>query len=169
MSISAALLGELDQEMIGTRKTLERIPEDKFDWQPHPKSFTTINLATHIANMLGWGATTINEDSFDFAPEGGEPYVEVPAASREELLAKFDAGLAGFRAALAGASDEAMMKDWSLLAGGKTIFTMPRVACLRGMIFNHIIHHRAQLTVYLRMNDVPVPALYGPSADEGSM
>lgn len=169
MSIGKSLLPEFDQEMVGTRATLERLPEDKFDWRPHPKSFTMIALATHVANMLHWGATTINEDSFDFAPEGGEPYKEEPAASVAELLAKFDAGAASFRAALAEATDEALIADWSLLAGGKPIFTMPRIACLRGMILNHIIHHRAQLTVYLRLNDVPVPALYGPSADEGGM
>jgi len=169
MSIAQSLLPELDQEMAGTRKTLERLPEDKFEWRPHPKSFTMIALATHIADMVGWGATTINTDSFDYAPPGGEPYQEIPAASRAELLERFDKGLAKFREALTGASDEAMMANWSLLGGGQTIFTRPRVACLRDMIFSHLIHHRAQLGVYLRMNDVPVPALYGPSADEGQM
>jgi len=169
MSIAQSLLPELDQEMAGTRKTLERVPEDKFEWRPHPKSFTMIALATHIADMVGWGAITIDTDSFDYAPPGGEPYQETPAASRAELLERFDKGLAKLRAALAGASDEAMMANWSLLGGGQTIFTKPRVACLRDMIFSHLIHHRAQLGVYLRMNDVPVPALYGPSADEGGM
>ena len=169
MSIAQSLIPELDQEMAGTRKTLERIPEDKFDWRPHPKSFTMIGLATHIANMLGWGAITIKEDSFDYAPVGAEAYQELPAESKAALLEKFDKGLAEFRAALTSASDEALMAQWSLLAGGNTIFSMPRIACLRGMIFNHLIHHRAQLGVYLRMNDVPVPALYGPSADEGAM
>jgi uncharacterized damage-inducible protein DinB len=163
------LIPELDQEMAGTRKTLERIPEDKFDWRPHPKSFTMIQLATHIANMMGWGTTTLKADSFDYAPPGAEPYQEQPAESRAALLAKFDKGLAEFREALAGVSDEEMMKDWSLLGGGKVVFTMSRIACLRGMIFNHLVHHRAQLSVYLRMNDVPVPALYGPSADESGM
>lgn len=169
MSIAQSLLPELDQEMAGTRKTLERIPEEKFEWRPHPKSFTMIALATHIANMVGWGAVTIKQDSFDYAPPGAEPYQEVPAKSVAELLEKFDKGLAEFREALAGASDEALMKDWSLLGGGAVVFTMPRIACLRGMIFNHLVHHRAQLGVYLRMNDAPVPALYGPSADEGGM
>jgi uncharacterized damage-inducible protein DinB len=169
MSIAQSLLPELDQEMAGTRKTLERIPEDKFEWRPHPKSSTMIALATHIATMVGWGAVTINTDSFDFAPPGGEPYQEIPAASKAELLETFDKGLAEFREALAGASDEALMKDWSLLAGGQTLFTRPRVACLRDMILSHLIHHRAQLGVYLRLNDVPVPAIYGPSADEGGM
>lgn len=169
MSISASLLPELDQEMAGTRKTLERIPEDKFDFSPHPKSFTMIRLATHIANMVGWGKDTLTSDSFDVAPVGGEPYKEEVPASLAELLEKFDKNLVAFREALANASDESLMANWSLLAGGNPIFTMPRIACIRGMILNHLIHHRAQLTVYLRMNDVPVPALYGPSADEGNM
>jgi len=169
MSISASLLPELDQEMAGTRKTLERIPEDKFDFRPHPKSFTMINLATHIANMVGWGKDTLESDSFDVAPVGAEPYREEPAKSVAALLEKFDKNLAAFREALAKTSDEKMMANWSLLAGGNPIFTMPRIACIRGMILNHLIHHRAQLTVYLRMNDVPVPALYGPSADENNM
>lgn len=169
MSIAQSLLPELDHEMAGARKTLERIPEDKFEWQPHPKSFTMIALATHITEMVGLGAITINTDSFDFAPPGGEPYQEIPAASKAELLERFDKGLARFREALAGASDEALMGNWSLLVGGRTLFTRPRTHCLRDMIFSHLIHHRAQLTVYLRMNDAPVPALYGPSADEGAM
>ena len=166
MSISASLLPEFDVEMWKTRKTLERVPEDKLDFRPHAKSMTMGGLATHIANMLGWAKITIEQDSFDYAPPGSEPYHEEPITSRAELLAKYDEALAATRAALAAVSDEAMMTDWSLLAGGKVVFTMPRVACLRSMIFSHLIHHRAQLCVYLRMNDVPVPALYGPSADE---
>lgn len=169
MSIAQSLLPEFDQEMAGTRKTLERLPEDKFEWRPHEKSFTMIGLATHIANMVGWGSTTIKEDSFDVAPPGAEPYREEPAKSRAALLEKFDKGVAGFREALASASDEALMANWSLLQGGNTLFTMPRIACLRSFVFNHLIHHRAQLTIYLRLNNVPVPALYGPSADEGTM
>ena len=166
MSISASLLPEFDVEMWKTRKTLERVPEDKLDFRPHAKSMTMGGLATHIANMLGWAKITIEQDSFDYAPPGSEPYHEEPIKSRAELLAKYDEALAATRAALAAVSDEALMTDWSLLAGGKVVFTMPRVACLRSMIFSHLIHHRAQLCVYLRMNDVPVPALYGPSADE---
>lgn len=169
MSIAQSLLSELDQEMAGTRKTLERIPADKFEFRPHPKSFNMISLATHMANMLGWAAAVLNTDSFDFAPVGGEPYREDPAASVAELLEKFDKGFAEFRAALVNASDAHLTADWSLLAGGNTIFTKTRMACLRADIFNHLIHHRAQLTVYLRMNDVPVPGLYGPTADDPMM
>lgn len=166
MSLAQSLLPEFDQEMAGTRKTLERIPEDKFEWRPHPKSFTMISLGTHIANMLTWGTTTLKEDSFDVAPKGGEQYKEDPAKSVKDLLEKFDRGVADFRAALASSSDDDMMKTWSLLQGGNVLFSMPRIATLRGMILNHLIHHRAQLSVYLRMNDVPVPSLYGPTADE---
>ncbi len=164
--IREALLPEFDQEMAGTRKVLERCPEDKYGWKPHPKSFSMGSLATHIANNPSWGADVISKDSFDVAPVGAPPYKEDPAATRAELLAKFDANAAAMRAALAGASDEDLMKEWSLLAGGKVLFTMPRIVCLRSFVMNHGVHHRAQLTVYLRMNDVPVPALYGPSADE---
>lgn len=166
MSIAQSLLPELEQEMAGTRKTLERLPEDKFEFRPHPKSFTMIALATHITNMLGWAIGVLNTDSFDVAPVGGEPYREDPAASVAELLEKFDKNFAEFRVALAHASDAHLTADWSLLAGGNTLFTKTRVACLRADIFNHMIHHRAQLGVYLRMNDVPVPGLYGPTADE---
>ncbi len=166
MSLGTSLLSEFDMETANTRKTLERIPADKFDYKPHEKSMSMINLATHIANMLGWGTTTLTQDEFDMNPPGTEPYKEIPAESVAALLEKFDTNAAAMRAALTTVSDEAMMKGWSLLTGGHVIFTQPRAGVLRGMIFNHLVHHRAQLSVYLRMNDVPVPALYGPSADE---
>ena len=167
MHIKDALLPEFDQEMANTRKTLERVPEDKFAWKPHPKSSSMIGLATHIVNMTGWAVDTMNKESFDVAPPGAPPYKEEPAASRAQLLEKFDQNVAAARSALAGASDEAFMKNWSLLAGGNALFPMPRVVCIRSFVMNHVIHHRAQLGVYLRMNDVPVPSIYGPSADEG--
>ena len=126
------------------------------------------SLAIHIATMLGWGVTTLQSDSFDYAPEGGEPYVPPTAATTEELLAMFDKGAADFRAALAATENESMMQPWSLLGTGKVMFTMPRIAVIRGMIMSHIVHHRGQLTVYLRLCDIPVPALYGPSADEAN-
>lgn len=167
MSLNQSLLPEFEQEAATTRKVLDRIPEDKFAWQPHEKSMTMVGLGTHIANMLNWATVTLNDASFDIAPPGSEPYREAPAESKAALLEKFDKGVATFRAALAEASDESLLTDWSLLSGGNPLFTMPRIAVLRGMIFNHIIHHRGQLSVYLRLNDVPVPAIYGPSADEG--
>jgi len=167
MSIRDALLPEFDQEMAGTRKVLARCPDDKFEFTPHPRSFKMVSLATHIVNMIGWTGDILANDSFDIAPPGAPPYKEEPAASNADLLARFDKQSAAARAAIAGASDEQLMAPWSLLQGGKTLFTMPRIACVRSFVMNHTIHHRAQLTVYLRMNDIPVPALYGPSADEG--
>lgn len=166
MSISEFLLPEFDHEMVGTRKVLARCPDDKFDYAPHPRSFKMGSLATHIVNMLGWTVDTIDKDSFDIAPPGAPPYKEEPATSTADLLERFDKQSAAARAAIAGASDEQLLGMWSLLQGGNTLFSMPRIACIRSFIMNHIIHHRAQLTVYLRMNDIPVPALYGPSADE---
>ena len=167
MTISQSLLGEFDQEMAGTRKTLERMPSGKFDFKPHEKSPTMGWMAAHIANMANWGTMTCKEESVDLAaPEAQERRQEPTTA--EEAVATFDKNVAEFRAVLAQTTDERMMQPWSLKMGDKTIFTQPRVAVLRGFVFNHIIHHRAQLTVYLRMNGVPVPALYGPSADESN-
>lgn len=168
MALSAALLPEFDHEMAGVRKTLERIPEDKLDWTPHEKSMSFRGLATHVSNMPRWATMTMVEESFDMAPEGGEQIKEEPVDSVADALAKLDENVAAARAAIAEASDEAMMTPWALLSGGHEIFKMPRVAVLRSMIMNHLIHHRGQLTVYLRLNDVPLPALYGPSADESS-
>jgi uncharacterized damage-inducible protein DinB len=169
MPINEGLIAEFDQEMANTRKVLERCPEDKYDWTPHPKSFKMGSLATHIVNLPGWGVDTLEKDSFDVAPPGAPPYREEPYKTRAELLAKFDKNVAAGRAALGAASDEHLMKPWSLLAGGETLFTMPRLTCYRSFVMNHGIHHRAQLGVYLRLNDVPVPAIYGPSADEQGM
>jgi len=166
MSLTTGLLPEFDNEMATTREVLSRCPESKYDWKPHPKSMSMGALCTHIANMAGWTVFTINTESFDVAPPGAPPYKEEPAKSTQELLAKLDKSVADARAAIAGASDQTLLQQWSLLAAGKPIFTMPRIAVLRSMIMNHIIHHRAQLSVYLRLNDIPVPAMYGPSADE---
>ncbi len=165
MAIAASLLPEFDQEMANTRKVLERIPDDKLDWQPHEKSMSFRSLGTHTANMLHWGLVTITEDSFDYAP-GGEVMKEEPAESVQDLLSKFDANVTAMRGALETASDEALMQSWALLNNGEEVFKMPRIAVLRGMILNHVVHHRGQLTVYLRLNDLPLPAIYGPSADE---
>ena len=167
MTISQALLPEFDQETAITRKTLERVPDGKFGWKPHPKSFAMGDLATHIATMTGWAVDALEKDSFDISPPGGQPHQPPKAATTAELLALYDKGVKAARAALANASDERMMQPWSLLSGGKAIMTMPRVTVIRSFVMNHTIHHRAQLTVYLRLNDIPVPSIYGPSADEG--
>jgi uncharacterized damage-inducible protein DinB len=166
MRISDALLPEVEHEMAQTRKTLERVPDGQFEFKPHEKSMTMGALALHIAMMADWGADTLVKDDFDVAPVGGEPYVMPTANTNAELLALFDKAVASFKKNLAATENEAMMKPWSLLQGGKPIFTMPRAAVIRGMILNHLVHHRGQLSVYLRMCNVPVPALYGPSADE---
>ncbi|MGB5161052.1 MAG: DinB family protein [Thermoanaerobaculia bacterium] len=166
MSIARALLPEFDHEMANTRKTLERIPADKLDWRPHEKSFDMRGMLTHMANMPKWSVMTINESSFDMAPEGEDPTTEEPVVSVEGALEMFDANVAAAREAIANASDETLMATWSLLKAGEEVLTFPRIAVLRSFILNHMIHHRGQLTVYLRLNDLPLPALYGPSADE---
>lgn len=162
MSISQALLPEFDQEMAGTRKVLERIPMDKYDWTPHAKSFNLGKLATHVAHLAGWATVTLTTDELDFA----QPFEQPTPRTNEELLALFDQMSSEGRKAIASTSDEEFMKPWTLRQGEKVFFTMPKIAVMRGMVMNHIIHHRAQLTVYLRLNDIPVPGLYGPSADE---
>jgi uncharacterized damage-inducible protein DinB len=169
MAISQALLGEFDHEMANTRKVLERIPEDKLAWKPHVKSMALGRLAGHIAEMPGWGTMTLTTGQLDVAPVSGPQFQPTVAQSRDHVLGEFDKNRAAARDAIAAASDEEFMQPWSLLAGGRTIFTMPRIAVIRSMVMNHIIHHRAQLGVYLRLNDIPLPALYGPSADEGQM
>jgi uncharacterized damage-inducible protein DinB len=169
MAMNAALLPEYDHEMGVTRLTLERLPEDKYDWRPHPKSMLMGHLATHLANIPMWAAMTVNADDLDLAP-GGKPMEQPPSAkSRAELLELFDKNVAAGRAAIAGADDKTMMSNWSLKNNGATLMTLPKVAVLRTWVMNHAIHHRAQLGVYLRLNDVAVPSVYGPSADEGQM
>ena len=166
MSMSQALLPELDHEMAGTRRTLERVPEDRLAWRPHPKSTTLGGLATHLANLPSWIGYTIRLDSLDIAPVGAPPWREEEKTTRQALLDHFDKHLAEGRTLLAAATDEHLRGPWTLLGVGKAHFTMPRIACLRTFVMNHAIHHRAQLGVYLRLLDLPVPALYGPSADE---
>jgi len=167
-TITQGLLQELEMEMPATRKTLERIPE-KFDWTPHQKSMTLGRLAQHISELPDWAVKAISLDELDLAPPGVQPPKPQVATSRSQVLANFEKNLAGARAALAGTNDEHLMKPWSLKMGGKTILTMPRLAVVRNFVLNHNVHHRAQLGVYLRLNDIPVPSVYGPSADEGSL
>lgn len=153
---------EFDQEMANTRKTLERVPVEKFDWKPHQKSWPLRNLAIHVANIPSWAAMTMQADFIDIAG----PFEPPKAENAQELLALFDTGVAGSRAALERATAEQLAAPWTLRAGDQVIFTRPRGQVIRSMVMNHMIHHRAQLTVYLRLLDVPVPGLYGPSADE---
>jgi uncharacterized damage-inducible protein DinB len=166
MKISDSLLPEFDQEMANTRKVLERVPDAKFDWKPHPKSSTFGGLSAHIVNMPVWANLTMQADSFDYAPPGQEPYKTPLFSSSKDMLAAFDKGVAEARAALASADDAKYFEPWTLMAGGKPIMTMPRVSVVRSFVMNHTIHHRAQLGMYLRLNDIAVPGVYGPSADE---
>jgi uncharacterized damage-inducible protein DinB len=167
--INQALLPEFDMEMANTRKTLERVPDDKLGWKPHEKSMTLGRLAGHLAELPTWGKMTIENDTHDIAPSGAAPQQGLNPKSRQETLDAFDKNVASMRAAIAGASDDQLMKPWSLLRGGQKLMTMPKIAVLRGFVMNHTIHHRAQLGVYLRLNDIAVPSIYGPSADEGQM
>ena len=166
--ITQGLLQELDMEVPSTRKTLERIP-DKFDWAPHQKSMTLGRLAQHLSEIPDWAVKAISLDELDLAPPGELPPQPRVATVRAQVLENYDKNIGAARAALAGTNDEHLLKPWSLKMGGKTILTMPRVAVLRNFVLNHTIHHRAQLGVYLRLNNIPVPSVYGPSADEGSL
>ena len=164
MALNQALLPEFDHEMQTTRRTLERVPEDKLTWKPHEKSMTMGELATHLATINGWAEAILGTESFDVSTAPPNPQLK----SRSELLAAFDKSVASARKAMEKASDAELMKPWSLISAGKTVFTLPRVAVLRRFIFSHSIHHRGQFSVYLRLNNVAVPSIYGPSADEGA-
>jgi uncharacterized damage-inducible protein DinB len=162
MSITAMLLPEFDQEMANTRKLLERVPEDKLDYKPHPKSMTLGRLAGHIAELPAWVANTLSTDTQNITPGQQTP----PPPSRGELLARFDRNVAELRAKLVNVTDQQLAQTWTMTLGGKTVLSMPRSSVVRLGFMNHIIHHRAQLGVYLRLNNLPLPGLYGPSADE---
>ncbi|MGI8837350.1 MAG: DinB family protein [Pyrinomonadaceae bacterium] len=167
MGLSKSLLPEFDNEMANTRKTLERVPDEKFAWKPHEKSFPMGGLATHLANLPSWGSLILDSDSFDVAPEG-KPVKTPELNSTSAVLQKFDENTAATRAAIEAAGDEDLFNTWTLQSNGKALMTLPKIAVLRGFVMNHMIHHRAQLGVYLRLNDIPVPSIYGPSADEGA-
>jgi uncharacterized damage-inducible protein DinB len=169
MALRDALLPEFDQEMATARKHLERVPEDKFDWKPHTKSGSMGWLAGHIAEIPEWAVVGITQDSIDLAPGGVHVTQPAPPASRAALLEMFDKNVAAARAAISSAEDAHLHQNWSLLMNGKAILTVPRTGVLRSFVMNHLVHHRAQLGVYLRLNDLPVPSTYGPSADESGM
>ncbi len=162
MAINDGLLGELNYEVISTRKILERIPADKFDWKPHDKSMAMGVQANHLAELFSWYKLVLETDEFDFAAG----YEQPKATNAAELVAAFDKNVAAAKESLQKADAEVFTKDWTLRSGEHVIFTMPKMATLRTFVGNHIIHHRAQLAVYLRLNDIPLPSMYGPSADE---
>jgi uncharacterized damage-inducible protein DinB len=162
MPFSQTLLPEFDEEMKNTRKLLECVPDGKFDYQPHPKSMTLGRLASHVAEMPAWAKTTLDTELLEMQT-GFKPTV---GATRAELLGIFDKGVTEAREKIAGATDEDWGKIWTFKFDGKTIMSMPRSAVMRGVVMNHMIHHRAQLGVFLRLNEVAIPGMYGPSADE---
>jgi len=165
MAIGQSMLPEFDHEMANTRKTLARVPDDKFGWKPHDKSFPMGSLATHLANLPGWTNVTIDMEEFDMSPNG-EPLKAPECHSTKEVLETFDTNVAKAREAISSVNDDTLFGLWTLLADGNKVLSLPRVAVLRSFMMNHIIHHRAQLGVYLRLNDIAVPSIYGPSADE---
>lgn len=167
MTIAQAILPEFDQEMATTRVMLARVPEDRAGWRPHPKSWTLGDLVSHLANLPAWGVYTLREDAIDLHPPGGAPMPSPRYGGRDDNLATFDRHVAEARALLAAASDADFAKPWSLKRGGAVLLTLPRVVCIRSFVLNHMVHHRGQLSVYLRLNDVPLPPVYGPTADEG--
>jgi uncharacterized damage-inducible protein DinB len=162
MSFSETLLPEYDQEMAGTRKILEALPDENFGWKPHEKSMTLGRLASHVAEMPSWAETTITTGKLVIGPD----FLPFNAKTKAEILDFFDKSVVAGRAALAAASDEELSKNWELEYGGRVVMSMPRTLVLRNMVMNHMIHHRGQLSVYLRLNDLPCPGMYGPSADD---
>jgi len=166
MGMNTALLAELKHEAATTRKVLERIPESTWEWKPHEKSMGMLRLATHVAEMFSWIRTTVETPELDFAVGDYKPFVP---SSSQDLIDYFDKNISEAAQALESVSDEALMENWTMKNGEQTYFTMPKAVVLRSFCFNHIFHHRGQLTVYLRLNEIPVPEIYGPSADEGKM
>ena len=167
MTLAESILPEFDREMQLTRKLLERVPETTPDWKPHQKSTPIGRLAMHLATLPGW-AGRLTDDRFDVnPPDGGAAQrPNLTFESTQALVDTFDEQVRKARETVAGMSDDELMGMWSLQNAGHTIFTMPRTAVLRTMVLNHMIHHRGQLSVYLRLNEVPLPSIYGPSADE---
>lgn len=160
------LAGELEHEAISTRKMLERVPTDKLEWQPHEKSMSLVRLASHVAEIPGWTGPTIKMPELDFATFD---YTPPTIASADDLVAMFDKNLTDALETLRNTPDEVFGESWKMRNGETVYFEMPKAAVMRGFVMSHFIHHRGQLSVYLRLLDIPVPSIYGPSADEGQM
>ena len=165
-TIGQVLAMEMEHEAATTRRVLERMPEDKFEWQPHEKSMTLGRLAGHVAETYDWTGPTILQDVLDFAEMDMKPGI---ATSTAGLLKKFDVSVKTSLEILNNVSDEDIMKPWTMRDGEKVFMTMPKAAVMRGFVMNHMVHHRGQLSVFMRLLDVPVPSIYGPSADEPDM
>jgi uncharacterized damage-inducible protein DinB len=166
MKISTLLLPEFDQEMAVTRRILERVPDDKGQWKPHEKSFPMGHLAQLVARLPSWVKMTLTQTELDMAPPGGTGFQGYTFEKTKDLLSEFDKNVAEGRPLIANVSDEDLQVPWTLKRGGQVLMTMPRYSILRSMVINHSVHHRAQLGLYLRMVDLPVPKMYGPTADE---
>lgn len=163
MTISDVMMQEFLHESENTKKLLERVPEDKLDWKPHDKSMSMGRLAMHVAEIPEWTEIVVNEDFFDMAASDYKP---VECKNRVELLEKFEANVRKFKQVMEGKDDASLMEHWQLRQGEHVAVDLPKAAVLRSFVLSHIIHHRGQLTVYLRENNVPLPGIYGPSADE---
>ncbi|MBX3729618.1 MAG: DinB family protein [Candidatus Sumerlaeia bacterium] len=163
MSIAQGMVQELQHEARGTRAHFERLPDDRWDYKPHPKSMSLGELASHMVDALSWAGSIVQVDTFELQMDS---WVSFKASNRAELLARFDETLPRIAGLVASIPDEAMFRTWTMNKEGRTVLQMPRIAVLRGFILNHMIHHRAQLGVYLRILDVEVPSVYGPSADD---
>ena len=167
MSIAQTLLPEFDHEMATTRTMLAAVPNDRAQWQPHGKSMSIARLAMHITSMPNWGLITLQQDEFDLnPPDGSRPPVQFESTAA--TIERFDSLVKKSRAVLAATSDAEMMAPWTLKNAGHTVFIMPKAAVFRSFVMNHMIHHRGQLSVYLRLLDVPVPPAYGPTADSAA-
>jgi uncharacterized damage-inducible protein DinB len=163
MNTISKLRSEFDHEAQTTRKHLERLPDDKFDWRPHQKSYTAVQLASHIVECLGWGEPVFKQKEIDFDFATYKPY---QASSKDELLKTFEENVKSCQQAMADANDAILEQPWQLKVNGKTWFEKPKEAVFRDFVLSHVIHHRGQYSVYLRLLEVPVPGSYGPSADE---
>ncbi len=166
MKLTELFLGELEREAASTRRALERVPEGHNDWKPHPRSMALGYLAGLVARMPAWVSMMVRQDEFDVRAPGAEKFRPMEWRKREELISALDAGVAEARAALAHTTDEHLLTKWKFVAGNQVLDEDLRHIMIRNAVFNHLAHHRGQLTVYLRLNEAAVPAIYGPSADE---
>lgn len=166
MAMSDTVLMQFDQVVMGTRQHLESIPDDELGWKPHEKSFSIGELGSHLANIPGWVMATLGQDELDMNPPDGEGAENQPEyGSSAEMVAALDASVAAAREMIESTSDETFRSNWTLLNGGEVLFSMPKIAVVRMFVMDHMIHHRGQLTVYLRLLDIPLKQTFGPTAD----
>ncbi len=165
LTLKDSVLSELDAEIAATRRLLERVPDNALEWRPHEKSMSLGGLATHLAQLPHWGTAILSGDGYDLERDATGHAAEL--TSRGDILRVFDRHSGEVRRALVESGDAQLAAPWSLSRGGHTVMSLPKLSALRRFLVNHLVHHRGQLTVYLRMHDVPLPPLYGPTADEG--